>query len=59
MGTERTYLDVIKDIMNKERKRVEKENLKSDTYGFIFGTAGILLFLVALHLGFNVWGLQK
>lgn len=54
MGTERTYLDVIKGIIDKERDRAKKEEFKSDIYGFIFGASGILLFLVALHLGFNV-----
>lgn len=54
MSTERTYWDVIKDIIDKERKKVEREQFKENLYGFIFGAFGILLYLVALHPGFNI-----
>lgn len=54
MGTERTYLDAIKDLVDKQRKKAEREQRKEDIYRFFFHLAFILLFLVALRLGFNV-----
>lgn len=54
MTEERTYLDVIKDIIDKERKKAEREQCIEDICRFFFHLAFILLFLVSLRLGFNV-----
>lgn len=50
----KTYLDFIKETIDREQKRKEKEVRNENIRTFLFTLGCVLLFFTALHLGFNV-----
>ena len=48
------YDEFIKERLEKKNKQKRREELKEEIGQFIFGLSFILLFIVSLHLGFNV-----
>lgn len=48
------YEQFIKERLEKQNKQKRREELKEEIGRTIFGLSFIILFIVALHLGFNV-----
>jgi hypothetical protein len=48
------YDEFIKEMLEKQNKQKRREELKEEIGQFIFGLSFTILFIVALHLGFNV-----